>query len=212
VFVKLTLPVAVVFVAALASACGGDKTTQATSSATATSSVATTATQATAAPAATEPPPGGSTEVVCPLTVEQVTTAIGTVFPGPVTLEEEPGAPGCSFKVADEQWLHVAVAPYSANQLATIVINDMTAQYGGTTPQQVFDSAAKAFQSAADASGGERKFEQYPDIGGGVVSDGVGGFVLAGTHDFWYKGDFGINSDPAYNTVALNIAKEIAAH
>jgi hypothetical protein len=187
-------------------ACGSTSATHSTASsaAGATSSVA--APSARSSPAA----PTSLAAPVCPLTVEAVEAAIGTVFRGPVKLEAIPGAVECTYQVEDNRWLHVRVTPYTANRKATIVINQTTVEYGGTSAQQVFTSAAAAFQKVAQA-GSDRGFEQYPDIGAGLVTDAGGGFVLAGTRDVWYSGDFGIFTNRDYNVVAMNVAKALAA-
>lgn len=155
---------------------------------------------------ATSPPDPG-----CPLTVDAVTAAIGTVFPGPVRLDTEPGAVDCQYQVDQNRWLHIRVTPYADNRMASITVNTTTVEYGGSSPQQVFTSTATAYRAIADASGGERKFEQHPDVGAGLVTNGVGGFVLAGTRGVWYSGDFGIFTSPDYNVVAMNVAKALAA-
>jgi len=204
--VKCGLSTAVALVTAVLpiAACGSNSTTHTrTSSAARTTSSA--ATSAGPAAPSTLAAPG------CPLTVEAVQAAIGTVFRGPVKLDDVPGSVECTYQVDDNRWLHIRVSPYTANRKATISINDTTVEYGGTSAQQVFNSTAAAFQKVAGAGGSDRKFEQYPDVGAGLVTDGVGGFVLAGTKDVWYSGDFGIFTNGDYNVVAMNVAKALAA-
>jgi hypothetical protein len=202
---NLTVALALVAAAAVAAvaACGSHSATHST-----TSSVAgTTSSAGAASPAA----PSSLAAPGCPLTVQAVAAAIGTVFRGPVKLDDIPGSVECTYQVDDDRWLHIRASPYTANRKATISVNQATAEYGGTSARQVFTSTASAFQKVAQAGGTDRGFAQYPDIGAGLVTNGVGGFVLAGAKDVWYSGDFGIFTNRDYNVVAMNVAKALAA-
>jgi hypothetical protein len=206
---RLSISAAVVVMAAVlpTAACSSGPTTQST-----TSSVAGTTSGAAVAPSlSTVTAAPNPADPVCPLTVDAVKAAIGTVFRGPVKLDNMPGAVECSYQVDDDRWLHIRVNPYAANRTRTITINSTTVHYGGTSAQQVFTSAAAAFQAVAQSSGGGRGFEQYPDVGAGLVTDGMGSFVLAGARDAWYSGDFGIFTSRDYNVVAVNVGKALAA-
>lgn len=52
----------------------------------------------------------------------------------------------------------------------------------------------------------------YPQIGGGLVNDGLGKFFLAGTGQYSYSGGIGgAKGDPAYIPALVEVAKVIAS-
>jgi hypothetical protein len=150
----------------------------------------------------------------CPLTVSSVAAAVGQAFGGgPVNLgSPDQWASGCQYHLGNGDDLAIKVIPYAANVFNTLGVRGVEARYGGSSAQQVVSSTAAAFQAIAKASPQFNSFAQYPDLGAGLVTNGMGTFVLAGTHDYWYRGAFGnITASPIYNEPAVNVAKALAA-
>lgn len=87
--------------------------------------------------------------------------------------------------------LSLQIMRYDENQTYSSGIYNVSREWGGSTAQEVLDSAYIAERDTTIANRGEAAgtaVKIVPDIGYGTVSDGVGGFVLAGTGEYWYWG------------------------
>ena len=85
-------------------------------------------------------------------------------------------------------------------------------KYGGSAPDQVYASARTAYRDVAAADPQKSGFDDYPNVGAGLVTDNMGNFILAGTKSDWYAGGFSnTNVNPAHNDPVVAIAKALAA-
>jgi len=137
-------------------------------------------------------------------------------------------AGGCDFNVPDGSFTakgngmtnvsgtdHSAVRmrwySYASNQIVGSGTLDVDREFGGSTPAAVFGSAGIAMRDVGMAGGSADTTIRYPEIGGGAVSDGLGGFVLAGNQGYWYDVQIvGIKQDPAYNDSMVSLARTLS--
>ena len=185
------------------------------------------------AAAALSYPGGDQSGAPCVLKAEEVQAAMAQWLPaGGVTIVTGEGsgavAGGCDFNVPDGSFTakgngmtnvsgtdHSAVRmrwySYASNQIVGSGTLDVDREFGGSTPAAVFGSAGIAMRDVGMAGGSADTTIRYPEIGGGAVSDGLGGFVLAGNQGYWYDVQIvGIKQDPAYNDSMVSLARTLS--
>jgi hypothetical protein len=117
--------------------------------------------------------------------------------------------PADSFNGSSAQFV-IDVHGYSDDQRVTTSTNGVSREYGGGTPQQVYASARTAFLDLSHAGAASDGFADYPEIGAGLVTDGVSQLILAGTHDRWYTGGpTNTALSPKFNAALVSVARAL---
>jgi hypothetical protein len=92
------------------------------------------------------------------------------------------------------------------------IMSSALREYGGSTAQAVFTSASSVYSDIARQDGETEHFQTYPSIGGGLVTNGVGGFVLAGPGQAWYGVTItNTQQSSEYGTALVELAEAILA-
>jgi hypothetical protein len=171
----------------------------------------------------------------CPLTTADVQQALHAwLAPGTVTIDPRSGQydsgwyrcfydlPDGSFNLAGSGGTNIVASegvefvidtyPYALNYKASAGVYDTEASWGGDTASEVHVSALASELSLAAADPYKHAPQDHPEIGGGLVTDGWGGFDLAGVRDNWYSADVGnVKGNAAYTDAFIELAKVLAA-
>jgi hypothetical protein len=177
-------------------------------------------------------PPAPATQG-CPLTPAELKQALGDmVGPGEIVIDPSYSGYRCSYTLpagslpkkgttggtvytgSDAGSFVIDSHRYADNTGVGIATKGVNTTYGGSSPIAVFDSSYKALREVA-ASHSQAQAEaviQYPEIGAGTVSDGAGGFILAGTGDYWYSAKVSNTKfNREYQSNVLEVAKLLGA-
>ena len=89
---------------------------------------------------------------------------------------------------------------------------ELTASTVAQPPNRCMRLRVTAYRDVAAADPQKSGFDDYPNVGAGLVTDNMGNFILAGTKSYWYAGGFSnTNVNPAHNDPVVAIAKALAA-
>lgn len=159
---------------------------------------------------------GGAIAPPCPLSLDFIRTTTAPVLgDGPVSTKTYPNG-DCSYVLSSGAKVGIVIYPYSKNEILSVGVGGAYGttdqKYGGSSPQQVYSSTRAAYQAIAAVDPGRNGFADYPTIGGGLVTNNMGEFVLAGLKGCWYTGVFSnTKGDTAYNDPSVKIAQALAA-
>lgn len=148
---------------------------------------------------------------LCALSTEFVRTTVAPVVgDGPVTTESTQDD-SCGYRLNGGSKLVIWTYTYASNRKFTIGVYNTDRPYGGSNAQQVYSSAKTAYRDIAAADPAKSGFRDYPSIGAGTVTNNMGAFILAGTKEYWFTGQFvDTVGDPSFDELNVAIAKALA--
>lgn len=101
---------------------------------------------------------------------------------------------------------------YRDGRFVTSGVYDVERKFGGYTPSQVYESSIVAIRDVGSRAGAGSGVAEFPDIGGGMVTDSNNEMVLAGTGDYWFQASVsGGPYHPSINDAFVNIGRVLAA-
>lgn len=207
--------------ALLLGACGGQSPNVGDSSGVRSTQATTTSVSPTASPQT----------AACPISTAELRTALGAAIPSGIPsidadyTGDNPSGYGsiCTFTLpagtfaldgsTDAKQLLIETVPYRANVEKNVGVFDVERNYGGSTPAAVYESSYVAIRDTDAATSYGQPTQQYPGIGGGLVCDGLGTVVLAGTGDSWFeiRIQYG-KGDPSYADPLVSVGRAIASN
>jgi hypothetical protein len=158
-----------------------------------------------------------SAAAACVLDAQTLAAAIRPwLGQGSITVDPSSDADRCTYDLPSDSFngssaqFVIDLHEYGDDQRVTTSTNGVSREYGGSTPQQVYASAHTGFLDLSHAGTVSAGFADYPDIGAGLVTDGVSQLVLAGTHDRWYTGGpTNTALRPKFNAALVSVARAL---
>lgn len=131
----------------------------------------------------------------CVLTPAEVKESFAEwIGPGDVAISLEDTADfTCRYQVSEGSFnlggagIVVERTAYDDPELRGTKVYNVSATWGGGTPEEVFSSTTAAWKKLASADGRGAPITPHPEIGGGAVFNGETQIVVAPRADYWYS-------------------------